>query len=175
MEDKNEKILIEALELLDQGKSREEIFNLSPKNREDLEEILKTAALLTHAKNTIVPPKKLLFDILSKLPPAAGAPQMPSLPKVRLARWLVLVPVGGLTLLLMLALAATQNGTPIIQKLDTAFPSESAEIATAPTKDVFNLSAIEQEAGLARFDDDVYEFLSQETSIEEVDAVLINL
>jgi len=173
--DKAEQVLIKALELLNQGKSREEILNLSPENRQEVEEIFRTAELLMLAKNSIAPPKKLLADTLAKLPTAATAREMPSLPKFRLARWLVLVPVGGLALLLVLALVATQGGTRTLQTLDTAAPPESAEIATAPTPDIFNLSALDAEAALAGFDADLYEFLSEESSLQEVDAMLTNL
>lgn len=175
MKNDNEQILIRALELLDQGKSRDEILNLFPKNREEIEGVLKTAELLMLAKNAIVPPKKLLYDTLAKLPSLVAAPETPSLPKFRLARWLILVPVGGLALLLVLSLAATKSGTRTLQTLDTISPSGSAEIATAPAQDVFNLSAIDEEAALASFDADLYEFLSQETSLEEVDALLTEL
>src|SRR3989344_4460073 len=168
MEKENEKILIEALELLNQGKSREEILNLFPKNREEIEEIFRAAGLLRLVKGAIVPPKKLLGDILSKLPATVAAPKTQSLPALRLTRWLILVPVGGLALLLLLSLAATQSG-PATQTLSPASPSRDAETLGVSVEDAFDLSAINEESALAGFDADLYEFLSEEASLEEVD------
>ncbi len=65
--EKLEKILSEAIELQEKGKSIPEILNLFPEHKETLQEIFQTITILKTQKAQIAPTKELLAQIISRL------------------------------------------------------------------------------------------------------------
>ncbi|TSD03763.1 MAG: hypothetical protein Athens071426_45 [Parcubacteria group bacterium Athens0714_26] len=67
--DKNlERIFEKVLELLDSGKSQEEILNLFPESREMLKEIFFTINLFKKEGESIIPSKELFKQIIERIP-----------------------------------------------------------------------------------------------------------
>lgn len=60
-----EKIIMEVLELIEEGKSMQEILNSFPEYKKELEEIFKVAEILKKEKDGALPNKNLLVKILS--------------------------------------------------------------------------------------------------------------
>ncbi len=65
--EKLDKILNEAIELQEKGKSIPEILNLFPEHKETLQEIFQIITILKTQKEQIAPTKELLAQIISRL------------------------------------------------------------------------------------------------------------
>lgn len=66
--EQSEKILTKALELLERGKSKLEILNLFPEQKDELRELFQTMETVQSTKNGIRPPEELLRQIISQIP-----------------------------------------------------------------------------------------------------------
>lgn len=65
--EQTEKIIMEALKLIEEGKSMPEILNLFPEHIKELGEIFKIMEILGKEKDGVAPDKKLLAKILSEI------------------------------------------------------------------------------------------------------------
>ena len=159
-EDTLEKIFIKALDFLEEGKSPSEILRLFPEHQKEVREFLATINLLEAAKSEITPSREGLARLLKRLGPPTPAPKLPRFAPRRLT---ILVPLGAFAILLALfILGASAPGEP---------PAITQELAA----DSFDLAAIQAEASALDFDDELYNFLSEEAALEEIDAALRNL
>ncbi|MDD5430787.1 MAG: hypothetical protein PHP03_00995 [Candidatus Pacebacteria bacterium] len=67
MKNNSENILMEALKLQEQGRSVQEILNLYPENKNELQEMFETIDFLNKEKNKIEPSKEVLEKIIDQI------------------------------------------------------------------------------------------------------------
>ncbi len=169
--DKLEKNLIKALELLDHGMSPREILNLFPEQQNEVKEIIAAAQILQQSKDEIKPSKELLAQIIRQVEAEPVQEKIHS-HGFRWASFQFLAPVTGVIaviLLFLLVSLTAQFPAKITQQLAPSSP------IAFEGGDVFDLTAIQEESKQVDFDQDLYLFLAQEESLEELDAALADL
>lgn len=63
-----DELIYKVLDLLEKGKSSQEIVSLFPEDKEELEEILKTINILNFQKEDALPSRELLKKIVTQIP-----------------------------------------------------------------------------------------------------------
>lgn len=162
-ENQTEKILMEALRLMDEGKSPAEVLGLFPNDRKELAEMFETIKLLELTKKGILPEESFAQNLIKQFPVPSNGVARPARESFwgRLTLWRVLAPAAIFAGLLILALV--NSGSQVKTLL--------APLQT----DRFELASIQREAQTADFNEELTSFLEEENNIEEVDIILTNL
>jgi len=131
----NEKILIQALEMEENGKSVPEILALFPEAAEELKEMFAVSEILAQEKEKIMPPARTLDKVVTSAAMARyinqgetkGRPRQPInliIFKIMKSFWRTVVPVG-LVAVAFLAVVYYQHGQTLTgqnQSANTAVP-----------------------------------------------------
>ena len=157
---KEEKVLMAALGLLDQGRTPREILDLFPDEREELQKIFETINLLETTKKEILLSPGFGHRIINDFDATSlTKTKRPALSK--LIQWQIVAPAAILTIIIALVLVNTNPQTQTV--------------ITTLQPDRFELVTIREETAAADFNPELINFLDEESSVQEVDIVLTNL
>lgn len=131
MKEINEDILINALTLLEQGKTQEEILAMHPAEQDELAAFLMTVRDIDNASKKIAPTPEFLTRVMRELP---------THPRTSLAQRLFALPLfvrlavpAVLAIMIFVGISYTQTQQPAVSLLSEPSAENSAMISLAPT------------------------------------------